>query len=133
MSRSPFGRLRPGGDENEVGGEAEDEPECESPGDRRLTTERSAHREELHYDVEDRSSCECEEGDRDGFVDPGLAEQGSEEGGAAGDQSDQQKEAPARKLLAAGERADNAEALRRIVQPEADDQHEGETDVSCTS
>ncbi len=80
-------------------------------------------------DVEDRPRCERQERDRHDFAHPRLAQQRPEERRSTADQAEQCEEAPARTLGVPGERGDDAEAFRRVVQAEADHEHERETDL----
>ena len=85
--------------------------------------------EQLHHDVEDRAGREAEEEDGDGGAHPRLPDDGAEEGRAAADQPEQEQEAPARDLPLASERRDDAEALGRVVEAEADDQRDRELEL----
>ena len=62
-SESYPSRLDAACDEHEVGGEAEEEPEQDSPGDHRLRARTAEHVQELDHDVEDRASRKGEEHD----------------------------------------------------------------------
>src|SRR6188472_86537 len=118
------------GDQDEVRREAECQAEDDPPRDEALAAEASADVEQLDHDVEDRAGREREEGDRERLADPCLPDQRPEERRASADQPGQEQEPPARAVLAAGERADDAEAFGRVVETEADDQDEGEADLT---
>src|SRR6187200_155956 len=104
------------GDQDEVGREAERQAEDDPPGDQALPAEAAAYVEQLDHDVEDRAGCEREEGDRERLADPCLPDQRPDERRASTDQTRQEQESPARALLAAGERADDAEAFGCVVE-----------------
>src|SRR5712691_847816 len=125
----PSRRLDPGGDEDEVGTEAEEEAEQDAPGHERLRGEDTADVQELHHDVEDRAGGERKEQDRNGLADPELADERAEEGRGTADEAEQAEEAPARLLLVAGERRADPKPFRCVVEAEADDQHDREADL----
>src|SRR3569623_1200020 len=114
--KDAYGRSGPAGDQDPARAEAEQEPDEQRPGDERRHREAPADLEELDDDVEDRAAGDREEDDLERWADPRLADQRPEEGRAAADQSHQAEEAPARALGLAGHRANDAEALGRVVQ-----------------
>src|SRR5581483_6161019 len=61
---------------------------------------------------------------------PRLADDRADEGRPAADQAHRTEEAPARQLRLARHRADDPEALGRVVQAEADDQDDREADLA---
>src|SRR4051794_4279851 len=115
-------------DDDEVGhdpgGEAageEDEPE--------LAMAVAAHAvPDLTDDVEDRAAGDGVEGQLERRGAHAVADHRAGEGGAAADQAGEREPAPRGAHVA--QRADDAEALRRVVQREADDQDGGEPDLA---
>src|SRR4051794_33267792 len=82
---------------------------------------------DLTDDVEDRAARDRVEGELERLGADAVADHRADEGGAAADQAGEREPAPRGPDVA--ERADDAEALRRVVEREADDQHGGEADL----
>src|SRR5215831_2159747 len=116
--------LRARRDQDEVGREAQEQPQQDPPSYDRLRCERAPDVQQLHHDVEDRAGGEREEQDHHALVDPRLTDNGADERRPAADEPEQREEAPARRLAVTGQRRADAEPLRRVVEAEADDQDE---------
>src|SRR5215204_154629 len=116
----------PGGFEHELGGEPEEEPAEQPPRDEDLALGASHHREQLDDHVEDRAAGDGEERRLDPLVHPCLPEGGTQERRPAADQAEQREKAPRRPLAISRHRADDAEALGRVVEAEADHERECE-------
>src|SRR5450759_233549 len=112
-----------------VGEEAGQQADEDAPHDELAEAEAAVDVQQLDDDVQDRTGRERQEGDRDRAVDPHAAEHRAEKRRPAADEAEQGKEAPARQRALAGDGRDDAEALRRIVQAEADDQDQCEADL----
>src|SRR5207245_6343617 len=84
--------------------------------------------DELDDDVQDRTRGQREEHDRHLVAGDRLADGGADEGRAAADETEQAEQPPARRVLLAGERADDAEALSGVVQAETDEEQDGEAE-----
>ena len=125
--RGPSGTR---GNQDHVGGEAEEESEQDSPGGQFLEPELAADSEELDDDVENRSGGESEERDEQPLVDPGLPDDGAHERGAAADQAHEPEERPARSFAFGRHRCDDPESLGGVVQAEADDEQQREADLA---
>src|SRR4051794_3524829 len=94
-----FGARRPRGDvfpeesadrlDEEVGGEAEQEPGEQAPIGQLGSAELGSDPDQLHDHVKDGPSGQGEEPEVDGLVDEGLADERADEGRTAADQTEQ--------------------------------------------
>src|SRR3954471_11511359 len=115
---------------DEVGTEAEDEAEDETPRDELARADPAEYGEQLDDDVEDRAAGDGEKADFEEVVDERMADEGADERRPAVDQAEHEQEAPARARTDRGKRCDDAEALGGVVQAEPDDEQGGERDLA---
>src|SRR5438067_8327177 len=88
--------------------------------------------EQLDHDIQDGSCGECQECREDRLVLKGLTDDRPDERRTARDQAERSQETPAWEMRFAGEGPDDAEALRRVVEREPDDQDQGQTKLSAS-
>src|SRR4051812_21035135 len=115
-------------DDDEVRQDADREAQAEHPKPQLAVTE-AAHRvPHLADHIEDGSARDRIEGELERLRGDAVAEHGAEEGGCAADNAGDEQPAPCGRDVA--QRADYPEALSRVVQGEADDQHGGEANLA---
>jgi hypothetical protein len=134
--RSSLERLRAGRCDDRVGGEAGDQPEEEADGQQVRAAGLGGDAEQLDHDVEDGPRGERQEDDAHRLAGVGVPDRGADERRAATDQAEQRQEAPAwpgrgiGTIPAAGQRRDDAEPFRRVVQAEPDDKQRGQRQLA---
>ena len=92
----------------------------------------AADPDQLDDDIENRAGGEREEQHRERGAHPCLADERPDERRGAADDAENGEERPARTILVAGERSDDAEALGRVVEAEADHQSKRQTELVPT-
>src|SRR2546423_6161807 len=112
--------------DDEVGRDADHEPDDEEPEPELAVAEAPHPVPHLADHVEDRAAREGVERELERLRRHVVADDRSDERGAATDQSGEREPSPRGAHVA--ERADDAEALGRVVEGEPDDQHGGQAD-----